>query len=98
MYHLTSLFSVIYKSDAHFDKLHSDTTLPCVHAFLSLFANSLATCTGTLILPWIEGPLQPSNDKERIFFSFTFFFSFFFQKALIHRILLYLLLNEKNKF
>jgi hypothetical protein len=26
MYHLTSFFSVIYKTDAHFDKLHSDTT------------------------------------------------------------------------
>ena len=61
MCHLTSLFSsVIYKSDAHFDKLRSDTTFPCACVCLSPFRRLLRTCTGTLILLRIEGLTEAS--------------------------------------
>jgi hypothetical protein len=64
LFHLTSLLSsVIYKSNTRFDKLHSDTTLPCVCLFVPLFADSLPTCTGTLIL-LRRGPLRPVLDRE----------------------------------
>jgi hypothetical protein len=49
------VFLLYYKSGDHFEKLHSNTTLSCVHICLSLFADSLPTCTRTLILPQIEG-------------------------------------------
>lgn len=54
------VFLLYYKSGARFETLHSDTTLPCVRVCLSLLANSLPTCTGTLILPRIEGPTEVS--------------------------------------
>ena len=56
-----NLFSVLYKSDACFNKLHSDTTLLCVLVDFSLFADSLPTCTGTLILSRIEGATEASH-------------------------------------
>jgi hypothetical protein len=46
MYHLVSLFPVIYKTDAHFDKLHSDTAhfLVSMSVCQPFLADSLPTC------------------------------------------------------